>query len=384
MDGIGLENRLILLFARLELTEAHISQIRELLNSDALDWSQFAHNVRWHRLGGLTYHHMQSTGLLKEIPAKVRTQLKSEYVKNTVKNVYLRSELRKVLRTLKDHGIPVIALKGAALLEQVYGNVSIRSMSDLDLLVPEELADRAQALVQSLGYTPTGSEDAQRRTREEHRHLPSLIDRDGIAAVEIHSHIVTRSSPLRFSLSGFWDRATRTTLVDEEVLTLAPEDMLVHLAIHFFLDRRFRSYAALGQICDMAEVIRAYEHEIDWNCLLRRVVEDKVRGPVYCGLSLACEMLDAPVPDEVLSALRPLDYSRQSAMRFTQRRVLDTRPVLASALISPVAVYSLPTLIKNLVTRLFPSRTYMSEYYRKVDSGGVYVTYVYRLYISCV
>lgn len=379
MEGVSLEHRLLLLFARLDLTPAHISLIRELMADEGLDWSVFVHNVRWHRLGGLTYHHLRSAGLMDDVPASAHAQLKAEYVENTVKNVYLRSELRKVLREFKIDGIPVIVLKGSALLEQIYQNVSIRTMSDLDLLVPEELADKAQALVQTLGYTPAGSEDTQKRTREEHRHLPSLVDADGIAAVEIHSHIVTRSSPLRFSLSGFWARAERTTLVDEDVLTLTPEDMLVHLAIHFFLDRRFRSYAALGQICDMAEVVRAYQYNFDWDGLIRRVTDDKVRGPVYCGLSLAREMLDAPVPDEVLSALRPPDYSEELAGRFARRRVLDTRPVLASDLIAPISAYSLPNLLKNLVTRLFPSRTYMSENYRGSGSGNMYSGYMHRL-----
>lgn len=379
LEGVSLEHRLLLLLARLDLNADHVSQIRDLLKNDAIDWTEFVHNASWQRLGGLAYHHLRSNKLLDEIPANVQSNLKSAYVENTVKNVYLRSELRKVLRELREDGIPVIVLKGAALLDQIYGNVSIRSMSDLDLLVPEELADRAQALVINLGYSPSGSADAQKRTRDEHRHLPTLVDSDGIAAVEIHSHIVTRSSPLRFSLSGFWARARCTTLVGEEVLTLAPEDMLIHLAIHFFLDRRFRSYAALGQICDMAEVVRAYENEINWDNLLRRVLENKGRGPVYCGLSLAKDMLDAPVPDEVLTALRPLEYSQDSAMRFTRRRVLDTRPVLVSDLIAPVAVYSLTTLIKNLVTRLFPSRTYMSENYRDDSSARMYGSYFHRL-----
>ena len=65
----------------------------------------------------------------------------------------------------------------------------------------------------------------------------------------------------------------------------------------------------------MAEVVRAYRLNFDWDGLVKRVTEDKVRGPVYCGLSLAREMLDAPVRDEVLSALRPPNYSEDLAGR---------------------------------------------------------------------
>ena len=102
----------------------------------ALDWPQFVHNAHWHRLGGLTYHHLRSIGLLSEIPATAQRQLKSAYVENTVKNVYLRSQLGKVLRELKGDGIPVIPLQAAALLEQISGTVPIRALPALHLSVP--------------------------------------------------------------------------------------------------------------------------------------------------------------------------------------------------------------------------------------------------------
>ena len=240
------EQRLLLLSARLEFEGKHEVQFREVLQAPNLDWEEVLHNAQWHRLSGLILHHIRGNDFADLVPAWALQELKAVYVQNTVKNIYLRSEFRKVLGSIKEIDIPVIVLKGAALLETIYQNTALRPMSDIDLLVPEDKADEVQSLVMSLGYTPIGTLESQERTRDMYRHLPSLVDRDGTAAFEIHSHLVTRDSPLRFDLSGLWDRAKQVSMLDEDVLIPAPEHMLIHLAIHFFLDRRFRSYAASG------------------------------------------------------------------------------------------------------------------------------------------
>jgi hypothetical protein len=371
---------LLLLCARLELSEAERGQLAELLKQKSLDWQGLLHNVRWHRLSGLVYHHLRQTDLLCTIPDEAAAELKATYVQNTVKNIFMRSELRKVLRGLEKNDIPVIVLKGGALLELVYVNPALRYMSDIDLLVPDNLAEEAQSIVRGFGYHPVGTPEAQERARQNHRHLPSLVNHNRTAAFEVHSHIVTRDSPLRFELEGFWSRATRASIAEQDVLVLAPEDMLTHLAIHFFLDRRFRSYAALSQLCDMAEVIRARQEDIDWSFLAREAIDNGVRGAVYCGISLAQQLLDAPVPENILQGLRPPGFSRSSAERFTRRRILDTRPVLASSLVAPISGYSLSSLTKSIVTRLFPNKKYMSEHY--VSNGGsrnLYGSYAHRV-----
>jgi len=45
------------------------------------------------------------------------------------------AELGQLLRSLKDRGVEVIVLKGAALAETVWKNIALRPMADMDLLV---------------------------------------------------------------------------------------------------------------------------------------------------------------------------------------------------------------------------------------------------------
>jgi len=307
-------------------------------------------------------------------------RLKGVYLQNCARNLYFHSELYKVLKRLRDEGIPAIVLKGSALLETVYVNPALRPMADIDLLVPEESVDTAQSMVRTFGYRPVGSPEAQERTRRLHRHSPTLVDRAGVAVFEIHSHIVSRDSPFRFDITSFWERARQASIAGLGAQILAPEHLVIHLAVHFFLDRRFRSYAALGQICDLAEALRHYETEMDWPFMKQEVLAHELCGPVHCGLSLARRLLKAPMPVEVLDWLTPQGFDSGSAQLFLRRRVLDTKPVLASSLVTPRSEYDLPNLAGGMLRRLFPTRAYMREHYgNTVRTPGFYRGYLRRI-----
>ena len=68
-------------------------------------------------------------------PPALETELQAAYRENALRNTALFCERDRVLRELRSDGIDVILLKGAALAESVYGDIALRPMSDIDLLV---------------------------------------------------------------------------------------------------------------------------------------------------------------------------------------------------------------------------------------------------------
>jgi hypothetical protein len=334
-----------------------------MLGEAKLAWESILFRAEWYRVSAILFHHLRNLDVRSLVPDWAMERLKAVYVHNAVRNAHLRSKLHEVIRTLSAEGIPVILLKGAALLEIIYSNPALRPMADVDLMVPEDKADKAQQLVSELGYHAVGSPEAQERTRREHRHLPALVDQYMVGVFEVHSHIVRRDSPLRFDIASFWDQAREMPTTGVLAKVLAPEHQLIHLAINFLLDRRFRSYGALLQICDLAETLRHYSAETDWPLLEQQTVRDGLHGPVYCGLSLAKRLLDAPVPGEVLERLRPLEFSSFMEELILTRRVLNTTRSLASELVPAGSEYSLSGLMQGIIRRLIPSRTYLSERY---------------------
>lgn len=350
------EDELLLRCAKLELSSDQTLQLVGILMQGNISWPRTLLKARWHRISALVYRHLRNPLYEHRIPIGISRDLERDYHGNLARSLTLRPELREILDALGAERIPTIVLKGAALVEQVYGEIGLRPMRDLDILVPFEKADLAFSIIQDLGYAAREDFDRQRERRLSHQHHSQLFGLEKLGIIEIHTHILEARSPLRFDIAGFWERAVETDIAGTRAMTLAPEDQLTHLAIHFFKDRHLSSYSALGQLCDIALVTRHYEDSIDWSILLREVTANGLSGPVFLGLYLALELLDAPVPNAVLNDLKPEDFRRRDAERFIRQRVFG-RKVIAKGLIAPNDSYNWRSVPLATIKRIFPNRT---------------------------
>lgn len=70
------------------------------------------------------------------------------------RNLLILAQLDELLAPLKERGIPVILLKGVALIVTVPEYAGERLMDDIDLLIPQARLKEARTVLSSLGYTP--------------------------------------------------------------------------------------------------------------------------------------------------------------------------------------------------------------------------------------
>ena len=355
------EERLLVLSARLSLAEDQRDELNSLLVGP-LDWDQVVCKSQWHKLSALLYRHLRDQDNREWVPVAVMSQLKAIYLANVARNLCFQSEFRRTSEALKAHDIPVIALKGAALAGSLYGDIGLRPMVDLDLLVRHEDADTSESIVRELGYRSMGNDRIQSEMRTSDRQLAAMASLSKPVVIEIHTHIVEVDSPLRFDIDGFWQRAVETDVFGLQSLTLGPADLITHLSINFFKDRRFYSYSALGQLCDLAEATRFYAQEIDWNRLTSVIAQLNLQSSVFYGLYLAQHLLGAPVPDQVLRRLEPVDFRRRDVERLVRKRVLGDTWV-AKALVTPSSPYSWWAVALSMLRRVFPAKRYFAEHY---------------------
>lgn len=373
------EERLLVICARLCLDQAQRDELNSLL-AGPLRWDQVLYKSQWHQLSALLYRHINHEGSRGRVPAEAMDELKGMYLANLARNLYFQPELRKALEALREQDIPVILLKGAAIAGTVYGDIGLRPMADLDLLVPEERVHAAQAIVTALGYRPVGSQAEQDDTEKHHRHLPGLMGVRKPILFEIHRHVVRLDSSLHFDISGFWSRAQGQSATGTQALVLAPEDLLVHLCLNFFLDRRYRSLNALRQLCDIAESTRYYHGSIRWQLFADVVHEYRLAGSVGSTLYLAQQLLGAPVPAEVAEQLWPRGFDAINVKRFLKRRVLDTRTWLARSLATPGSDYKPGKVALAALRRLVPSRSYMARQHNRSNLGAsAHLLYLARI-----
>ena len=332
MTNFSREDALLIHCARLNLSEEQRQAIKALLTK-GLDWDLLMHKAVWHRLPLLLSRHLSSPDLAMLVPVPVQEKLKSLRYQRLARNMILQDELSRLLSIFNSQDIPAIVLKGAALLENVYADISLRSMNDLDILVRPEHLDLAENIALGRGYSYPGAKAMTEKARKNGRHLDNLVLREKGIRLEIHQHFVNADDPYHFDLSGFWSRAEPIRILDVPALALAPEDLLIHLSIKFLLDRRYRSNNALGQLCDISEVIGHYGDSLDWDLIEKTSLENGLSKGLYFMLYTCKRLIQAPIPEPIFARFQPPVFDATSAEMFIRRRVLDTRPWLAHGLL---------------------------------------------------
>jgi len=143
------ELRLILeLLSEEQLSEATTHEARTCADSD---WELFLEYVRHHRLQPWMYVKFKKRRDSR-IPQRVFQVLKREYVSNAIRMLRLSGEMSRLNDAFAARSIRVIMIKGPVLGTQLYGDMSLRTSKDIDILVAMDDLERAEQALHELGY----------------------------------------------------------------------------------------------------------------------------------------------------------------------------------------------------------------------------------------
>lgn len=270
------------------------------------DWQAVVTHAQRNGLAPLLAWRMKELAGKVQIPAETQQALEAGLRQAALSNLRLYHNLKLVLQTLAQEQIPVIVLKGAYLAEHVYPNLAARPMVDLDLLVPQDELLRAYDTLRALGYQPSLLFNPRREVKNMH-HLPLLTSGgDASANIEVHWTLIPPYLPQVIDLAGIWQRAVPATLSGQATRVLCPDDLLLHLCLHM---SHHQYKFGVRTLFDLGEVLARLQPALDWEAILLGAQQAHARNSLFLGLHLAHELLNAPVPEQVLAALRPTDFS---------------------------------------------------------------------------
>ncbi len=282
-------------------------------------WALLADEAIRHHLGGLTYRVLEDGPAPGQVPGPVRERLRAAYVEGAVRNALLFRETARVAAALEAAGIPVMLLKGLHLARYVYSEPALRTMADADLMVPRGDLARAEQLFLDGGYGPVPRPDLEQFCTWS-SHLAKLV-KPGAVDVELHWTIERPTSPFRIVPEELWARSREAVWERVRVRLLAPEDLLLHLALHVSYHHRFER-AALKGLADVQAVVRKHAGELDWASVVARANAWGASSFVYATLCLAGRILAVPVPAPVLVELRH-DAGDERMVRLAERYILE-------------------------------------------------------------
>jgi len=206
----------------------------------------------------------------------------------------MTSELFVLLQRFRTDRIPTVAVKGPVLSQRAYGDPSVRTYADLDLLVFQEDIRRATQCMLALGFDATVSLKAIEAGRIPGQHFFSKTTPRIL--VELHNDATLRYFPHQIPIHDFFDRHVNVSLDGQSVPALSAEDELVFVSVHGA--KHF--WQRLQWIADLAALI-SRQPSVIWDNVLLCAKQTGSLTMLNTGLLLASGLLGAKLPANIQS-----------------------------------------------------------------------------------
>ncbi len=224
-------------------------------------------------------------------------------------------ELISILRMLEERSVESVLLKGSVLAYTVYPEPWCRPRCDVDVWIdPSDYPSVREGLT-VLGY---------REQPPERRPLSLGLAFGGETQFRGAGNGLGLVEPHFKAFVGEWVR--HVTAIDQDALwarrvpfhlagvtakSMAPEDMLLHLCVHFGVTHQFAS-PALRALFDIH--LMTLNAGLDWSAVAERANEWRIATVTWTVLSLTARFFGTPVPIEALRSLQP-GRARRSIIR---------------------------------------------------------------------
>ncbi len=257
-----------------------------------------------YRLYPYLYKRLQQ--LLPEHP--LLSFFKGNYRKTFYRNHLLMHRVANKIKQLRQQGIEVIVMKGAALLHLQPEWLSVRPMSDVDLLVRPEHLHQAFMVFSSEWIDP-GLFDSLRKCN----HGFTMRDQYGFE-IDLHCQVFQELVYHQEGSAPFWEAAKPGEFFGVEVNYLQDTDLFLHLCIH---GGQWNPLPPIRWIADCLTLMGNKNFQIQWPLLLARAQRFGLAARLYATLRYLSENFAAAIPAEIVQALActPLHGIAQTLFR---------------------------------------------------------------------
>lgn len=314
------EQTLLLYCARGVFDSDCREQLCQLVQQTKLDWKSLFKMAQTHRLLPLLYEVFSSIPAA-ELPDFVLQELRRWRIRNIGHNFSLVQELIKFLAILETHHIKAITFKGPMIAIQAYGDLSLRTFADLDLLVHPDDFLKVRDIAVSHGYKCDQlmvlSERSCLDKLDSHEKASyfksqkefSLFNPENRIFLDIHQGILSKQFSPLFDTTWIWKYSQTVDIGGHQMLGLTPElEILVSCA-----QGAEEHWPQLGKICDIAMLLNNHPN-LDLDGLIELSKKLDILPRVLLGFSLVQVLCGIVLPDHVQAKID----SSPSIQRLTQ------------------------------------------------------------------
>lgn len=200
---------------------------------------------------------------------------------------------RSAIEHMQAEGIDPILFKGAAIAPKYHGNISTRPMADVDVLIRRADIEKAEAVLQGLGFRCPYSEEKKKSYLHSYDYV-----KDGPGGFDLHWYSLYESRQPGID-DGIWERAEFFDWDGLVVKVMSPEDLLLTTIVNGV---REPTPMRPHWIHDVATIIRA-EPVILWETLWGEATRRGLREKVFDALNMVRGLSNDIVPNAVLDSI---------------------------------------------------------------------------------
>jgi hypothetical protein len=386
MDRTGINENILSIVATLNSGKRLFVKVPDWHD---VNWQAIVEVIQKSGMAGYFYALFSQAEAHFEIPAMVIETLRKSSRRVAAQNAFYESQCAMILKGLSASGVENIILKGLSYMQDIYGDDSARTMSDIDVLIRPD--DRLKALQYLLadGYSnyvipsfkgsPDDFVNLTDLTGEAH-----FMKKAGALTVNVDLHWRLRARyPMNdyLALDGFpwWEHSGTFIIGGSAAKRLSPEMQFIHLALHFAIHHQ---YTGLRWFIELGLFIKRYGNDLDWEFIYRTALSRDCRKLLGVCLRLVADYMgDSWIDSKIWRRFLPRSFMLPGEYRFYKRCLMrDDRSRLASYICMPLSSATLSGRLRLISRFLFDSQGVI--FWRGSDTQiPKYLKPFYSLYI---
>ncbi len=276
------------------------------------DWEAVWTKARDHGLVPYLDKRWTETGFMPNLSQAIRDRFSSATLKNNRRNMRLLTILNDLNTSLQAQNIPTLISKGLPVGQTYYGNLGLRVLYDIDLLIKSEDKSAALKILQRKGYVPFS---ATVHPKDEQCLLwkpkifdwspEAIFDPEAPCFVELHTnawkpHWHGFQMECRFDP---WTGARLQQIAGIQLRLPSEEKLLIHLAVHYACNV-LESNARLMHLLDIILLLRLRAAELNWESLWDDIKNCDTAAFCFLSFELARRVGEISIPETFWSTLR--------------------------------------------------------------------------------
>lgn len=357
-----------------------------------MDWDLLLRVGLWNRMQTVLLGFSEASGATGQMPPTALGRLQEEAAKYRQDAAVMEKSLQIYLKTAAERGIETAVLKGLSVSANVYGNTAVRPGGDIDVLVRQKDVAASITILDEMGIGQNWPNLMDDRFYERHHLHQQRCTADLKLWYEIHWALDHPLTLLTIDYEAMMDRTTSGSLLGAPVADLSLPDLLLSLSIHLVkhaiylpsvlnhpdLARIILADGMLMYFVDVAEAVKLYEADIDWQQTVNLAHAWGASDILGAVLQVCHGYLQAPVPDWVLTAMPVQEPNR--VRQWVMHKVVDYETAVHLGtppnkfwrflLITNGAFILRPIRLLDLLEYSFPGHDFLQ---RRYGSGSFWI-----------